>query len=352
MAQPVRRRPGIVGRDVRLNGDNYRVVGVMPEGFFFPDRQTELWTPFAFTDKQRSDNERGHEFSDMVGRLAPGATIAQLDAQMDAIIQRNVDRVAGTTARRRLEATSSNRPASPDARARCATPGSATCAPTLWLLQALVACVLLIACANVANLRADALSARQKEMSVRTALGAGRMRIARQLLIESLLLALAGGAAGIALAYVGVDADPHARPRRPAAELHASRSTLRVLLFSLALALAPAFCSACARAVALARDRPPQALREGGRGTAAGPAARALRNALVVVQIALAVALLGGAGLLVRSFCHVQQQSPGFVSDDVLSATIDLPQQPLYRRRPARRSSTSACSTRRARCRA
>ncbi|HKE48009.1 MAG TPA: ABC transporter permease, partial [Rhodanobacteraceae bacterium] len=84
--------PGIVGRDVRLNGNAYRIVGVMPEGFFFPDRNAALWTPFVFTDKQRSDDERGHEFSGMVGRLKPGATITALNAQMDTIIHRNVER--------------------------------------------------------------------------------------------------------------------------------------------------------------------------------------------------------------------------------------------------------------------
>jgi len=87
---------GIVGREVRLNGASYRVVGVMPDGFFFPDRQAQLWTPLAFTDKQRSDDERGHEMYEMIGRLAPGATIAQLDAQMDAIVQHNLERVSGS----------------------------------------------------------------------------------------------------------------------------------------------------------------------------------------------------------------------------------------------------------------
>ena len=197
--------------------------------------------------------------------------------------------------------------------------------PTLWLLQALVACVLLIACANVANLMLTRLSARQKELSVRSALGAGRMRIARQLLIESMLLALIGGAAGLALAVRRRFDDPHARPRRPDRRLRVSRSTRRCCVFSLLLALATGFVFGLFPLLSLARNRPAEALSEGGRGNSAGPASRRVRNALVVAQTAMAVALLGVAGLLIRSYLHVQQQNPGFVSDNVLSAMIDLP---------------------------
>jgi len=315
--------PGIVGRDVRLNGDNYRIVGVMPEGFFFPDRQTQLWTPFVFTEKQRSDDERGSEYSEMIGRLAPGATIAQLDAQMDAIIHRNVERALlgprGEAWKRFVDASGFT------ARARSLRDAwVGDLRPTLWLLQALVACVLLIACANVANLVLTRLSARQRELSVRSALGAGRMRIARQLLIENVLLALAGGAAGIALAYAGVVLIRTLGLGGQAASFTIAIDA-SVLLFSLGLAVATGLLFGLVPVLSLARARPVEALKEGGRGNSAGPAARALRNALVVVQTATAVALLGVAGLLIRSFMHVQEQSPGFSSDHVLSATVDLP---------------------------
>ena len=317
--------PAIVGRDVRLNGDTYRVVGVMPEGFFFPDRHAELWTPFVFTDKQRSDDERGHEFSGMVGRLKPGATIPELNAQMDTIIHRNVDRALagprGEGWKRFVESSGFSGRARP---LRDAYVGDLR--PTLWLLQALVACVLLIACANVANLVLTRLSARQKEMSVRAALGAGRMRIARQLLVENLLLSLAGGAIGIALAYIGV-----ALIRKLGLGGPADAFTITidnsVLLFSLALALVTGILFGSVPALPLSHNRSAVALKEGGRGQGPGPAARALRNTLVVVQMAAAVSLLGVAGLLIRSFVHVQEQSPGFSSENVLSATIDLPAQ-------------------------
>jgi len=315
--------PGIVGRDVRLNGDKYRVVGVMPEGFFFPDRHAELWTPFVFTDKQRSDDERGHEFSGMVGRLAPGATIAQLDTQMDTIIHRNVERALGGPRGEGWKRFVDSSGFSGRARTlRDAYVGDLR--STLWLLQALVACVLLIACANVANLVLTRLSARQKEMSVRSALGAGRLRIARQLLVENLMLALAGSAVGLVLAYAGVALISKLGLGGPADSFTIAIDG-SVLLFSLGLAIVTGLLFGSVPSLALMHGRSAAALKEGGRGNAQGPAARALRNVLVVVQTATAVALLGVAGLLIRSFIHVQQQSPGFSSENVLSASIDLP---------------------------
>ena len=318
--------PAIVGRDVRLNGDTYRVVGVMPEGFFFPDRHAELWTPFVFTDKQRSDDERGHEFSGMVGRLKPGATIPELNAQMDTIIHRNVDRALagprGEGWKRFVESSGFSGRARP---LRDAYVGDLR--PTLWLLQALVACVLLIACANVANLVLTRLSARQKEMSVRAALGAGRMRIARQLLVESLLLSLAGGAVGIALAYIGVALIRKLGLGGPADALHDHDRQLGAAVLACARARHRDSVRQRAGALAVAQSL---------RGRFEGRWARAGRRAPPRARCATrssscrwppAVSLLGVAGLLIRSFVHVQEQSPGFSSDNVLSATIDLPAQ-------------------------
>jgi len=313
----------IVGRDIMMNGANYRVVGVMPEDFFFPDRQTQLWTPFVFTEEQRSDKQRGWEFSSMIGRLKSDATIAQLDAQMDAIVQHNVERL-GSTAEganwKRFVETSGF-----TGRARTlrdALVGDLR--PILWLLQALVACVLLIACANVANLMLTRLSARQKELSVRAALGAGRARISRQLMIESVLLALLGGVAGLALAYAGVLGIRALGLGGQTASFTIAIDA-PVLLFSFVLALATGLLFGLFPLISLSYGQPLAALKEGGRGNSAGPAARKIRNALVVVQTAMAVSLLAVAGLLIRSFIEVQQQNPGFVSDNVLSAALDLP---------------------------
>jgi predicted permease len=313
----------VIGRDVRLNGDNYRIVGVMPESFFFPDHRAQLWAPLAFTDKQRGDDERGREMYDTIARLAPGASIAQLDAQMDAIVQHNLERVAGTPRgagwKKFVESSGFTGRAQT---LRDAWVGDLR--PTLWLLQALVAVVLLIACANVANLLLTRLSARQKELSVRTALGAGRARIARQLLIESLLLALIGGVAGLALAAAGVNMIRTLGLGGQTGSFSIAIDT-PVLAFSLLLALGTGLVFGLFPLLSLARNRTAEALSEGGRGNSAGPASRRVRNALVVAQTAMAVALLGVAGLLIRSYLHVQQQSPGFVSDNVLSAMIVLP---------------------------
>jgi predicted permease len=322
---------GIIGRDVTMNGANYRIVGVMPENFFFADRQAQLWTPFAFTEEQRSDKQRGWEFSNMVGRLKPGATIAQLEAQMNAIIHRNIERLSvsneGTGDESKTFALAWKRfveAAGFTGRARSLRDAwVGDLRPTLWLLQVLVGCVLLIACANVANLMLSRLSSRQKELSVRSALGAGGGRVARQLLAESLLLAIAGGGAGLVLAGLGVALIRDLGLGDTTASFTIGIDA-SVLTFSFALAVGTAFAFGLLPVLSLARGRPFEALKEGGRGNSAGIASRALRNALVVVQISMAVALLVISGLLLRSFVQIQQASPGFSSENVLSASIDL----------------------------
>jgi predicted permease len=317
--------PSIVGRDVRLNGDSYRVVGVMNDNFAFPDRNAQVWVPFAFTAKEKTDAERGREFSDSVGRLKPGASIAQLNAQLDAITHANADRIGATGTpegvgfKQFLESSGfSGRSKS----LREQWVGELK--PVLLLLQAVVAFVLLIACANVANLLLTRVSARQKELSVRAALGAGRGRIARQLLTESMLLALAGGGVGLLVAQwcielirlLGMDGGT----RGFQVGLDAS-----VLGFTLALALGTGVLFGLFPVIALWRERPYEVLKEGGRGSGGSRSARATRRVLVVVQMALAVALLAGAGLLIRSFMNLQEQSPGFNTESVLSVRVDLP---------------------------
>ncbi len=309
---------------VVMNGTNYRVVGVMPESFFFPDRKTQLWTSFAFTDKQRDDKSRGAEFSMMIGRLKPGATTDQLDAQMQAIVQRNVERLSRTSEGADWgQFVKSSGFTGASRNLRTALVGDLR--PTLWLLQALVGCVLLIACANVANLMLIRLSARQKELSVRAALGAGRARIARQLLIESLLLSLLGGLAGLGIAYASIAAIG-SLGLGGASDSFTIGIDAQVLVYALLLAVGTGLLFALFPMLSLRRDASLSGLKEAGRGNSAGPAANRLRSALAIVQTAMAVALLGVCGLLIRSFIEVRQQSPGFVSDNILSATIDLPQ--------------------------
>jgi predicted permease len=315
----------VVGRDIRLNGESYRVVGVMDDAFAFPDRKAQLWVPFAFTPKQKSDDERGHEFSESIGRLKPGATLAELDAQLDAITRANVDRIAASGTKDGLGFKKFMDSSGFTGRSKNLHKYLVgELAPVLLMLQAVVAFVLLIACANVANLMLTRISARQKELSVRTALGAGRGRLARQLLVESLLLALAGGLAGLVVAQwclqlirlLGLDDAAHG---------FVVGLDGGVIAFTLVLALLTGILFGLFPAVALWRERAYEVLKEGGRGSGGSRSARATRRVLVIVQMALAVTLLAGAGLLVRSFMHLQEASPGFDTQSVLSVRVDLP---------------------------
>ncbi|MET0225272.1 MAG: ABC transporter permease [Dokdonella sp.] len=314
----------IIGRMLRLNGEPYRVIGVMPAGFMFPDRDTALYVPFAFTDVQKSDQQRGVEFSSTVARLAPGATAADVKAQCDLVIRRNLERVGavgdqGAQFARFMQSagfTVSTQPL------RTLLAGDHS--QMLILLQLAVGLLLLIACANIANLLLTRLSAREKELSIRVALGAGRARIARQLLVEALLLAFAGAALGVGVAVLGLRlvALSGLLPRWIPLELD-----LRVLAFTTMLALASGLLFGLLPAWSAASAGPQKVLREAGRLGSGSRTARRLRSALVVLQFALAVALLASAGLLVRSFAHVLEQSPGFSSDGVLSAAISLPHE-------------------------
>lgn len=314
--------PSAVGRDLHANGETYRIVGVMPRGFMFPDRETQLYFPFAFTAAQKSDTERGFEFSTSIARLAPGATLADVKTQSDLVVRRNVERLGaagGDGARfaqfvRDAGFTVNVRPL------RTLLAGDRS--NVLLLLQLAVGLVLLVACANIANLLLTRLSARQKELSVRAALGAGRARITRQLLVEAALLAGAGALLGVALALLGqrLVAASGLLPDWAAPALDA-----RVLGFTAAIALAAALLFGLLPALS-ATANPQRVLRESGR-SGAGRRALALRDGLVVVQLALAVALLASAGLLVRSFANVAAQNPGFDSRGVLSAALTLPKE-------------------------
>ncbi len=315
----------IVGRDIRLNGENYRVVGVMPEDFGFPNRDVQVWTAFAFTPKQMTDAMRGFGFAESIGRLRAGATLAQLDAQFDQIVRNNVGRFAalGTDSARSYEAFIEN--SGFRGRGRMLHEELAgDIKPLLWLLQAAVVAVLLIACANVANLMLLRFSSQHKELALRSALGAGRTRLAQQLATESLLLALTGGAAGILVAQVcirlihvlGLDGAGHGF----SVELDGS-----VLAFTLISTLLVGLLFALAPLAMIAHTRPADVLKQGARGSMGSHTASRLRNALVIVQITFAVMLLADAGLLVHSFALIRQQNPGFNSDDVLSATVHLP---------------------------
>lgn len=312
----------IVGRDIRLNGEPYRVIGVMPKGFAFPSRNVELWVPFAFTPEQMSDDERGNEFSDSLGRLRSGATIAGLNSELGTIVARNADRVAGVEDGQEL--ADFLRGGNLTGRAVSLREQQVGSTRTmLMLLQAAVGMVLLIACANVANLMLTRVVARQKELSVRNALGATRWRIARQLLVDALLLSVIGGAIGLLLAYLLVDLMPLVgiQPQFSDSDF---RIDATVLLFALGAVVLAGVLAAVLPMYSLLRMNIYDVIKEGGRLGGGGRRAAVSRNVLVVAQIALATTLLIGAGLLLKSFKQMQDQSPGFTSTGVVTAMVSL----------------------------
>jgi len=316
--------PGVLGRDVRLNGEPFRVVGVMPEGFAFPNSQVQVWVPFAFSTDQMSDNERGNEYSNSIGRLKPGATIEALNREMDTIVARNVERLNSP----QFNAVDFIERTGFTGRAESLREVQVGAARTMLLvLQGAVAMVLLIACANVANLMLTRVVARQKELSVRNALGATRWRIARQLLVDALLLSACGAVLGLVLAYGSIGLMPALGiGSANGAGDYAFRIDGSVLLFALGAAVTAGVLAAVLPMYSLLRLNINDVIKEGGRLGSGGRRAAASRNVLVIAQIALATTLLIGAGLLLKSFKQLQDQSPGFDASGVLTAMVSLPQ--------------------------
>jgi predicted permease len=307
----------LVGRDIRLNGREYRVLGVLPPDFELPSRDIDLLVPFSFTAQQMSDQGRGQEFSSMIARLRPGATIEQLNAQMKTIVNRNLERLPQFQTFARTSGFGGYAvPIRDELVGDVRTP--------LYILQAGVIVVLLIACANVANLLMMRATGRGRELAVRSALGAGRARIVRQMLTEGVVLSVIGGIAGLALGLAGVRAlialGSQQLPGSVTASIHAP-----VLAFTVGLALATGLIFGIIPALAAMRGSAAAALKDDSTRGSAGRSAGLARSALVVVETALALILLAGAGLLIKSFLQLQNVNPGFSPENVLTAQISLP---------------------------
>ena len=307
----------VVGRTIQMNSEAHEVVGVLPADFELPMRDVALLTPFAFTPEQMADAARANEFSFMIARLRAGATIAQLNAQMQAIVTRLIDRLPARAAYMRTSGFSGV--AIP---LRDELVGDAR-APLL-VLQGGVLLVLLIACANVANLLLMRATGRSRELAIRTTLGAKPWRIVRQLLVEGTLLAVVGAAAGLALAAFATRALVATISAQIPSASGASIDPA-VLAFTGGVALLTGVVFGIVPALSVVRGAPAAALKADGGRTSAGRRAGLTRATLVVAEIALAVMLVVGAGLLVKSFARVSAVEPGFSSDHVLSAQIALP---------------------------
>ncbi len=305
--------PKLIGKTITLNNESHTVIGVMPASFQFS--KDELWTPLAFTPEQLAPNQRGNEYLGMIGHLKPGVTLEQAQAEMNTIVKRVV----------------ANDPDSYPPDGTWWVPVKflheqmvGDIRPALLVLLGAVSFLLLIACSNVANLMLARATARCKEIAIRTALGASRLRLIRQLLTESVLLALLGGGVGLLLANWGVDLlmalNPDNIPR--AREIGIDG---RVLGFTLGVSLLTGIIFGLWPALQASKTDLTGTLKEGGRTSASGFRLRSARSLLVVSEVAIALVLLIGAGLLIKSFARLLDVNPGFETQNLLTMQISLP---------------------------
>ena len=302
----------VLNQNITLNGRSYTVIGVMSPNYAFPAR-VEMWVPVGQLSGDPNWQQRGnHPGLYAVARLKPGATMGQAQADMDTIAA-NLEKQYpdsntrnGVRIRPVMEVFVGN-----------------TIRDTLWILFGAVAFVLLIACANIANLLLARATSRRKEMAIRAAMGAGRWRIARQLLTESLLLAVLGGAIGLVIAHFAIKlilyVSPTAIPRSREISLD-----WKVLAFTLGVSLLTGILFGLVPALQAGEVDVHETLKEAGRGTSAK---HWLRSSLVIVEVATTMVLLIGAGLMIRSFYRLQNVNPGFSYDRLTSFTVALPQR-------------------------
>jgi putative ABC transport system permease protein len=310
--------PVIVGKSIVLNGHPQTVVGVAPQKFqwFIKDgsltsAKPQMWSPFVFPQSWSSHKDMGR-FITVVARMKPGATHSQAQTQMTAIASQLEHEYPDSQSHWGVNVVPLRNQISGELR------------PSLLILFGAVAFVLLIACANVSSLLLARAASREREMAIRTAIGASRWRIARQLLMESLLLALMGGGLGVALAVWGTNALLAASPRN-LLDLAAISLDLRVLTFAVASTLLAGLLFGFLPSYISAHSRISETLKEGGRGSSAAHRRAFARNAFVVAQLGLALVLLTGSGLLIRSFVRLIGVDPGFDTGHLLTFKVSLP---------------------------
>jgi putative ABC transport system permease protein len=304
--------PSVVGRTVTLTGMPFAVVGVMPAEFEFPD-DAEAWSPMAY-EPPFEPNLRRSTWLRTVARLKPGVTSAQAQADMSFVARRLEERYPDTNRGRSVVVVSLFEKTVGNVR------------PALLVLLGAVGFVLLIACANLVNLLLSRGAARRHEIALRAAIGAGRSRLVRQLVTESLLLGVSGGAGGLLLAWSSLSLlrrlDPGSVPRLQEVTLD-----LRVLAFAFLVSLAAGVASGIVPALMATRADPYELLKEGGLRAADGPRRRRIRNGLVVTEIALAQVLLVGGYLFFQSFLRTTSVNPGFDPDGLVVGQFELSSQ-------------------------
>jgi putative ABC transport system permease protein len=315
--------PKVIGQSITLDGEDFAIIGVMPPGFNYPAERLELWIPLDLDAGQAQDYSAG--YLELDARLKPGVTRLQAQAELSTAVRGMRVNPGGLFPKygENAELVALQEEIVGGARRR------------LLVLFGVVGLVLLIACANVANLQLIRTAGRQKEIAIRAANGASRARIVRQLLTESALLALVGGTAGLALAFwlknLLVSILPADTPRLGEIEID-----FRVLLVALVASLGTGVLFGLAPAIRLSRPDLVPALKEGGR-TSQAASQRLYRGALAVVEIALALMLVIGAGLLLKSFWRLQRVDPGFRTENILSLRI-APPDASYPKPPQKRA--------------
>ncbi|MFZ0638959.1 MAG: ABC transporter permease, partial [Candidatus Acidiferrales bacterium] len=305
--------PQIVGKQISLNSASYTIIGVMPRGFIFPDRETQIWTPIGFSDEELAN--RGSHYLNVVARLKDGVSLKTANADLAVIAQHLQKQFPNTNAKEGAFAVPF----------RNTLTGSSRTAAIILL--GAVGFVLLIACANVANLLLARAAGRQKELAMRMALGAGRGRIIRQLLTESILLSVVSGCAGLLLAIWATPFLAHLIPDG-LAPLTGSGINVDVLAFLVAVSIFCGMLFGLAPALRISRLDLVGVIKQGGSRGGVGAGTR-MRDILVVAEVALALVLFSGATLMVRSFINVRNLDPGFRPAHVLAAETELP-SPRY----------------------
>jgi putative ABC transport system permease protein len=303
--------PRIIGQALNLNGESYSVVGVMPPGVDVPSGNNwkdQLWVPIAFPSEEAQ--ARGH-YLEVIARIKPGITLKQAQAEMETIAARLAQQYPETNLRIGTVVSPLHEEVVGDIR------------PALLVLLGAVGFVLLIACANVANLLLARAAVRQKEIALRLALDASRSRLTRQFLTESVLLATLGAAVGLMFAVAGLRILKTFIPETIA---HADSIGIdaRVLIFTALVAVITGLIFGLAPAAQASNFNLNETLNEGGRGAAEGSKGARLRGLLVIAEVAVSFVLLIGAGLLINSFIHLRNLDPGFRADHLLTAKIDL----------------------------
>jgi predicted permease len=314
--------PSIVGRSVRLNQEDYRVIGVMAQGFAWPDPQIDVWAPLELAPADFAPNQTFNENYFAVACLQPGVSFLQASTYLNALVQRMIDNpipsFAAPTYARDSQWGLFLLPLTTFIFGNLQTP--------ILILGGAVAFVLLIACANIAGLLLAKAAGRSKELAVRAVLGASRARLIAQALSENVILGLVGIAAGLLVSYVGVRALLLAAPENLEASPFAFPLDGYVMSFTAIIGLLAVFVFAVVPAWHMSAPDPSDALHESGRSTTASRARQRFRSFLVAGELALGLALLAGTGLLLKSLSRISQVDPGFEPHGVMTAGLALPQ--------------------------